>query len=412
MSLDTSGTPNPTGYTRTVSAFFDTHGAAQTASDDLIAAGVAREQITLTAGQGAGEAVSAEPDTGILATLKNLFLPESDQYGYAEGLRRGGYLLTVRTDATSYDRVLEILDKDGAVNMDERESQWRTEGWSSYGRSGAEGAAAGQTATGLFSSADHDGALAAGTAPTTAADRATLAADRFAGTTANTAAAGTVTSARAGAASTVPAQVLEATSEEKIPVYEEQLRVGKRDVSHGRVRLRSYVVETPVNEQVSLHNEQVSVERRPVDRPVAAGEALFQDRVIEAEERAQEAVVSKDARVKEEITLRKTAEDRTQTVNDSVRRTEVEVDDGRGVAGASRFTAETDRTRIAAHMDVIASDGTKIGVVDHLDGPDRIKLAKNASPDGQHHYVPLAWVDHVDTHVHLNRNEADAKAGW
>ena len=63
-------------------------------------------------------------------------------------------------------------------------------------------------------------------------------------------------------------------------------------------------------------------------------------------------------------------------------------------------------------MDVIASDGAKIGTVDHLDGPDRIKLAKSTSPDGQHHMVPLAWVDHVDTHVHLNKTAVDAKAGW
>ena len=62
-------------------------------------------------------------------------------------------------------------------------------------------------------------------------------------------------------------------------------------MNHGRVRIRSYVVETPVNEQVRLHSESVQVERKPVDRPIAAGDALFQDRVIEAEERAEEAVV-------------------------------------------------------------------------------------------------------------------------
>jgi hypothetical protein len=63
-------------------------------------------------------------------------------------------------------------------------------------------------------------------------------------------------------------------------------------------------------------------------------------------------------------------------------------------------------------MDVIASDGVKIGTVDHLDGPDRIKLTKSASPDSQHHYVPLAWVDHVDTNVHLTKASAEARAGW
>jgi hypothetical protein len=120
--------------------------------------------------------------------------------------------------------------------------------------------------------------------------------------------------------------------------------------------------------------------------------------------------------VKEELTLRKTAEDRTQEIHDTVRRTEVEVQDergGRDLAGAGRTgDAIGIGSRIAEHMDVIASDGVKIGTVDHLDGPDRIKLSKSASPDGQHHYVPLAWVDRVDTHVHLTKTSAVAKTGW
>ncbi len=415
MSLNTTtGTDRSNAtHNRGVSAFFDTQGAAQKATDDLIAAGIAREQISMTAGQGAGAATPADTaqDKGFLASLKDLFLPEEDQYAYAEGLRRGGYLLTVRTDEANYDRVLGILDTDGAVNIDERETQWRSEGWT--GSSSATAATrTGQTATGLFGDTDRDAGMTAGTASTV--NRATLADDRIAASTAGRSAS-VAGAAQTGIAGDV--QRLEATSEETVPVYEERLNVGKRDVSHGRIRLRSYVVETPVNEQVSLHNEQVQIDRRPVDRAIGAGEAVFQDRVIEAEERAEEAVVGKTTRVKEEITLRKTADDRTQTINDTVRRTEVEVDDSRGAAAAATgsaplFSAATESSRIAEHMDVIASDGAKIGVVDHLDGPDRIKLAKNASPDGQHHYVPLAWVDHVDTHVHLNKTAVDAKASW
>jgi hypothetical protein len=68
--------------------------------------------------------------------------------------------------------------------------------------------------------------------------------------------------------------------------------------------------------------------------------------------------------------------------------------------------------RITEHMDVIASDGVKIGIVDHLDGQDKIKLARTTAPNGQHHYIPLAWVDHVDTHVHLTKASAEARAAW
>lgn len=124
--------------------------------------------------------------------------------------------------------------------------------------------------------------------------------------------------------------------EQIIPVTEEELRVGKRDVSHGRVRVRSYVVETPVEESVTLHEEQVDVERRPVNRPVTAGEGAFDEKTIEVEERSEEAVVSKDARVKEEVVVRKTADDRTKTISDTVRSTKVDVDDTRQPRGAAR----------------------------------------------------------------------------
>ena len=116
---------------------------------------------------------------------------------------------------------------------------------------------------------------------------------------------------------------------------EEKLTVGKRDVAHGRVRVRSYVVETPVQEQVNLRQEHVSIERRSVDRAAGAGDNLFRERTIEAEERAEEAVVAKEARVKEELVLKKDVNQRTETVSDKVRRTEVEVEDERANANRS-----------------------------------------------------------------------------
>ena len=63
-------------------------------------------------------------------------------------------------------------------------------------------------------------------------------------------------------------------SEGKIEVVEEKLRVGKRNAEQGRVRVRSYVVETPVEEEVSLRDETVHLERTPVDRAVGAGDGL------------------------------------------------------------------------------------------------------------------------------------------
>jgi uncharacterized protein (TIGR02271 family) len=90
-----------------------------------------------------------------------------------------------------------------------------------------------------------------------------------------------------------------------------------------------------VQEQVALREERVNVERRPVDRPVAAGDDAFRERTVEATESAEEAVVAKEARVTEEVVVRKQSEERTQTVSDTVRRTEVEVEDERGRTGTT-----------------------------------------------------------------------------
>lgn len=66
---------------------------------------------------------------------------------------------------------------------------------------------------------------------------------------------------------------------------------------------------------------------------------------------------------------------------------------------------------IKEHMPVICSAGDQIAVVDHLDGT-YIKLAKNDSPDGKHHWIPLDWVTRVDQHVHINRPGDRAKQEW
>jgi uncharacterized protein (TIGR02271 family) len=117
--------------------------------------------------------------------------------------------------------------------------------------------------------------------------------------------------------------------DEVIQAAEEQLRVGKREIGRGSVRVRSYVTERPVEEQVALREETVHVERRPVDRPLDAGDAAFQEREIEVTARGEEAVISKEARVTEEIALRKDVDTRTETVRDTVRKQEVEVEDER-----------------------------------------------------------------------------------
>ena len=115
---------------------------------------------------------------------------------------------------------------------------------------------------------------------------------------------------------------------ESVPVIEEELEVEKRKVARGGVRLTSTVHEQPVEETVRLREEQVETERRPVDRRLSEdeAEAAFQDRTIEMNETTEELEVSKEARVVEEVALRKTVQEHEEQVKDTVRRTEVEVE--------------------------------------------------------------------------------------
>lgn len=259
-----------------LTALFQSQGDAQDAVDALVAEGIPESSIRLLPGyENDGDLQPATPDVrqGFWQSLTDFFMPEQDRHSYAEGLSRGGYMVAVSNiSGAHYDRVLEILDREGALDLEQEEEQWRGTGWTGY-------------------EADDDYAL-------------------------DTTAVGSSQTARL-------------TDDEAIPVVEEQLRVGKRDVSHGRVRVRSYVVETPIEEQVDLRQENVRIERRPVDRALTSADTAFQDRVIEVEERAEEAVVEKTARVVEEISLSKDTTSRHETISDSVKHTEVEVEDDR-----------------------------------------------------------------------------------
>ncbi|MCJ2049837.1 YsnF/AvaK domain-containing protein [Methylobacterium sp. J-070] len=287
--------------TQTITALYDKLSDAEAAQAKLIAAGIPQSEIRLVPGTQTGTTTTTTAlgrEEGFWGSLKDMFIPEEDQHTYQEGLSRGGTLLTVTVEQAHIETAYDILEQHGSVDLDEREATWRKEGWGGY--SAGATTAAGSTA----------GTIATGTAATGAA------ALKGAGTT---------------------------TGEtDYIPVVEERLNVGKRVAESGRVRVRSYVVEKPVEEQVTLRDETVHVDRRTVDRPVtAADEALFESKTIEATEMREQAVVSKDARVVEEVGIRKDAGQRTETVTDKVRRTEVEVEDERGNVSRTGTTGAT-----------------------------------------------------------------------
>src|SRR5712672_3125751 len=179
---------------------------------------------TTLLGAGAGAATG-----GIIGALTAAGVPEEHAHAYAEGIRRGGTLVTVRAESGLVDKAVDILDDDGTVDMEKRAVAWRNEGW-----------------TGSY----------------------------------------------AGASSSA----VQPKQSGSIPVVQEELKVGKRQVSGGRVRVHTHVVEQPIQEQVNLTDERVRVERTAVDRPATSADRLMQDHTIEATERREEPVVSKDAK--------------------------------------------------------------------------------------------------------------------
>lgn len=261
---------------RTVTAMFDSRSDAEEARSELASLGISADDVTIHDQSSMGQSSVTTPGQstgGLWDSFKSLFTDDHDTY--AEGLRRGGYLLTARVDDNLADQAIDILDDDGTVDLEERSSAWRSEGWT--------GGASTDTSSAY-------------------ADRDT-------------------------------------TGEQRIPIVEEQLQVGKREVSRGGVRVRSYVVETPVHDEVRLREEHVNVERRPATgyTTAEAGD-LLQERTIEVSETAEEAVVSKTAQVREEVVVGKTVDERVERIDDSVRRTEVDIE---RTGGDTRVSGDT-----------------------------------------------------------------------
>lgn len=241
---------------RTVTALYDTRPEAEAARDRLASVVDVESARILDKDTARGE-----------GGLNDRYIAREDRHAYDEGLRRGGYLLCSEVDSDEdADKIIAVLEQTPGVDLDDRQNNWRSEGWAPY--------------------QDHE--------------------------------RGRETEGRA-------------IEEERIPVVEEEVKIGKRQVERGGARVRSYVRETPVHEQVSLRDEHVSVERRPVNERLGAADLkdgdLMRDRTIEMTETDEEAVVGKEARVREEVVVKKTADERVEQIDDTVRRTEVDVDE-------------------------------------------------------------------------------------
>jgi uncharacterized protein (TIGR02271 family) len=272
-------------------AVYDTQAQADAAVRDLETAQVPPEAISRHAGtrSASGAAVSNANSGRGQGFWSSLFGGEPDDGTavYDRSLESGSSVVTVRVPGEHVDGVTRILERHDPIDIDERAASF-----------------------GL------------GT------DRTTIGA------------AGTPASHEA---------VLPNGDEEVIALSEEQLTVGKRLVNHGTTHIRRFVVETPVEENVTLHTERVSIDRRPASAGASVDNADFTDRTIEVNETDEEAVVGKTARVKEEVVVRKEATDRVETVRDTVRRQDVEIerdDSTSRASGATPMPAAMSRPKI------------------------------------------------------------------
>ncbi|MGE5563100.1 MAG: YsnF/AvaK domain-containing protein [Bacillota bacterium] len=261
---------------RTVAALYDTRSEAELARARLISEFRARSP-----------RIIAKDTIGAVDGLK---IAKADADSYRDGLRRGAHLLVAEVPGTApAKRVIELLRQSMGAADTSAEQQW------------------GDGEQGVRVELPDDSQVEeppAATAEQSAAPEVEEAAD---------------------------APAPEAVEEARIPVVEEEVRIGKRQVVGGGARVRSFTREAPAEEQVVLHDESVDVERRPCERQltdtdVEAG-GLFTERVFEIAEMREEPVVTKTAVVREEVIVRKKVHERTETIRDTLRHTEVEVED-------------------------------------------------------------------------------------
>ncbi|HWR50767.1 MAG TPA: YsnF/AvaK domain-containing protein [Bryobacteraceae bacterium] len=262
-----------------VVAVFEDYATAERAMRDLSNHGFAQDAVQIrsnfmTGAAGRSGAGYSEHEGGKQSWWSRLFggsdAAEDEQSHYAEAVRRGDAVLCVSASGEQTERAVEILNQHHPIDIDDRVSHFRETGYKGFDAS----------------------------APAYTADEVARERSQWQG-----------------------------RERDSIPVVEEELEVGKRSVVRGGVRVYSRVVNEPVEEQVRLREEHIRVERRPADRPLSPPDvADLKDRTIEMTETAEKPIVSKRARVKEEVVLGKDSTERTETIRENLRHTEVDVE--------------------------------------------------------------------------------------
>ena len=132
--------------------------------------------------------------------------------------------------------------------------------------------------------------------------------------------------------------------QKSIKLKDEELKVGKREVEAGGVRLRKVIRTEVVNQPVELKREEIVVERVPASEARGTDAGDFTEDEIYVPLRREEAVVGKETRVREEVRIGKRQETEQQTISDTVRHEDVEIEkEGESRLDATGSRAKTER---------------------------------------------------------------------
>jgi len=326
--------------------------------------------VSALAGAGIGAAAG-----GLVGALTDAGVPEEEARNYEEGVKRGGTLVTVRSDDNMTDRAVEIMNHYNPINVEEQAVAWQGE----------------PNATSQNMSSDYQG-----TAGRTASDTVE----------ANDVIPDRQDRQRKTRQQTTSNQ--QDQTEVTKPVIQEELQVGKRQVQKGGVRVHTRVTEQPVDETVNLRKEHVDVRRNPVDRTATPDEVeAFREEDIEMTETEEEPVVQKQVRVVEEVVIRKDVEEQPQTVHDTVRRQDVDVEQpdqgtrGRTAAYDTGFRRHYQQYYLNSGMSYDQVQpayqyGYDLGGNDQYRGRDWSQIENSARRDWERSHPNTAWDDIKD----------------
>jgi hypothetical protein len=229
---------------------YDTADHAEAARRNLKTAGFAPSDISLISSKTLALAGDKLREPGLWHRLLGSDIQQYKANVYGRSVESGGVVLTVRVPEADVARATSILNAHQAVDLLKR--------------------------------AEQQGFVTTASVPKPAAVRPVLA-----------------TMAAAGVVS----------GEDVLVLAEEQINVGKRLVQEGTTRIRRFIVETPVEQQLTLHEEHARMLRRAAGDPNYLQNIDWTDKTIEIAETAEEAVVTKSVHVAEEVVIQKEGSD-------------------------------------------------------------------------------------------------------